>query len=83
MSLYTFKSKELTSICIKMKLTMNSIPYPMHIFRSKKLILIGNCGCPEHDHVNMVNHGQSWPTVNERVTKLILILLSEKTKMPV
>ena len=26
-----------------MKLTINSIPYPMHIFKSKKLILKGNC----------------------------------------
>ena len=33
-------------ICIKMKLTINSILYPMHIFRSKKLILIGNCWLP-------------------------------------
>ena len=33
------KVKNFISICIKMKLTVNSIQYPIHIFRSKRLIL--------------------------------------------
>ena len=37
------KVKNLISICIKMKPTINSIPYPIHIFRSKRLLLKGNC----------------------------------------
>ena len=53
------KVKNLISICINITYyKFNSISYTH--FRSKRLILKGTVivGCPEHDHVNMVNHGQ-------------------------
>ena len=53
----TVKSEE--QMYLNKNETYYKFKYPIHIFRSEKLISKGKfVRCPEHDHVNMVDHGQ-------------------------